>query len=143
MNKKDLERERKIRSIWVNGNPDGPMLFKANLLGEKLRVERYPNSVCTWNRILYLKEDKEVYKITLNNKYKTIKNSIIDLGVRKEYFFGKKIRQYTGNKFCFVEYVDFWGKNKRFPLDKELDNLGLEKKIAEGYKKFAYKIVKS
>lgn len=140
MHKKELEEERKIRSLWVKGNPDGPMLFKAKLLGIKLRVERYPNSVCTWHRILYLKEGNEVYKITLDHRYKRAENNTIDVGIRKEYFFGKKIRQYVGDQFCFMEYADFWGKNKRFPSDKEINRIGLEKKIAESYKKLAYKI---
>lgn len=141
MNKKDLERERKIRSIWVNGNPDGPMLFKRNLFGTKLRIERYPNTVYTWHRILYLKEGKEVYRITLiDTCIRTKNNEYIDTGIRKEYFFNKKFRQYKGDRFCFVEYADFWKENKRFPLDKELGRIGLEKKIAEGYKRFAYKI---
>jgi hypothetical protein len=135
------KESKNIRNIWGD---EGPMLFKANLLGTKLRVERYPNTVCTWHRILYLRENKEVYRITLIDTCKKTKNNeYIDTGIRKEYFFDRKFRQYQGDRFCFIEYADFWEKNKRCPLDKELDRLGLEKRIAEGYKRFAYKIAKN
>ena len=124
----------------MNKFDEKPMLFKANLLGIKLRIERYPNSFCFWQKILYLKEGRGIYKITLDNKFKTIKKNTIDIGIRTEYFFNKKFRRYKGDRFCFIEYVYFWERNKKFPSDKDLSRLGLEKKIAEQYKKFAYKI---
>lgn len=117
-----------------------PMILKGDVMGVKVKIERYPNTWCLWEKIRYLKEGKEVYRITLNNRYKEAKGKTLDIGIRKEYFFGRLFREYKSDQFCFVEFCDFWENHKRFPNNKELAKFGLKKDIAKGYEKFARKI---
>lgn len=101
------------------------MILKQDLFGIELKVERYPNTWCVWKQLIYYKENKEVYRLNKD-----------DNGIRREYFFKEKnpFREWKGDKFCFVEFLHFIEKIKRFPdVDEVYSKFKLDKKITGKY----------
>ena len=122
---------QRIREL-MKKEEEKPLIFRLNMLGTELTVERYPHSItlCDWDRIRYLKDGREVYRLMKPLGKET----------RREYFFGRKFRQWKRDRFCFVEYSVFWQKHKRFPNTNELARFGLERRIADCYEKLAQRI---
>ena len=102
-------------------------IWESNLLGSIVRIERY--GPCDWDKILFLKNKEEVYRIEKTNR------------TRKEYFSGEFFRKYVGDKICFVEYCEAIEKEKRLPSSEEFINSGLEANLEKEYRKFFEKII--
>jgi len=116
----------------TNKEEKKPMILRQDLFGIELKVERYPNTWCIWKTVVYYNKNKEVYRLTKDDKE-----------IRREYFFKEKIpfREWNGDKFCFVEYLNFIEKIKRWPEVKELvSKFKLDENIAENYNRFAFRI---
>ena len=125
----------------MRGPEEKATIYRLNLLGARICIKRYPyDTWCFWTKIRFLKEGEEFYSISLDSRYKTVHGESIDLGIRREYFFNKQFRQYKGNQFCFVEFAEFWHTHKRFPNNEELVKFGLDKRLADKYKRLAGRI---
>lgn len=76
-------------------------------------VRVYRSGMCHWNKIQFYvnAEIKPAYLLTNANN------------IRKEYFYGKLVRTYTGCQNCFVEFCGQLPLD-RFPTDDEFDQIG-------------------
>jgi len=110
---------------------------KFTLFNKNLSVERY--GLCFWTKIRFLDKSEEVYRLTLDNACAGEQGK--DLMTRREYLFKRPFREYRGNRFCFVEYCTFCSEEGRFPNDNELAAFGLERGMADSYRKFVKKII--
>jgi hypothetical protein len=134
MSKKAMKKWFKIYEKIYNqtNKADEKMILKQDLFGIELKVERYPNTWCVWKQSIYYKKNKEVYRVNKDDK-----------GIRREYFFKQKtpFREWKGDKFCFVEYLEFIEQIKRWPsVDEVYSEFGLDKNIAGKYNRFILKI---
>jgi hypothetical protein len=101
-----------------------------NLLGKDLTCERY--GFCNWSKICLLDGNREVYRLA-RKKYCDPK--------RKEYFFGRKFREYTGNRFCFVEYWTLvLGLNEIPQAEAVSEACNVREKTVRAYERFARRI---
>lgn len=75
---------------WLGKKPQA--VWEMDISGTTLRVER-SGSLCYWTGIKIMKCAEEVYNLSRNGEERT------------ETFFGKPVRNYSGNRSCFIEYL--------------------------------------
>ena len=113
-------------------------VWEISIKGKTLILNRYGN-FCGWNKLILEKNSKEVYRINIKPHYKN-RN---DKGVRTEFFLNKFFREYLGNQFSFIEYLEIMNNKQDFPDKHELIKKGLEKKFCEKYHEQAKAILDS
>jgi|SRR3989338_421575 len=96
--------------------------------GAELLLKRY-GTFCGWNRITLERGSREVYEIVLQGE------------TRQEFFFGEHFRQYQGNRFSFVEYIDIAAQKGTLPNREEIASHAVEPDIAEAYERYASRII--
>jgi hypothetical protein len=102
-----------------------------------LLLKRY-GSFCFWTKLVLEKDAEEVYRISYERLFKGEK--LLDVGIRREFFFGELLREYEGNQFSFIEYIEAMHDQQDFPNKEWLVAQGLEARFAEAYHEKAKRI---
>ena len=122
----DFEREESLHKVWE---------IKKD--GVTLLLKRY-GSFCQWNEIVLEKDLEKVYRINNERLFKGKK--LLDVGIRREFFFGDLLRQYKGDQFSFIEYLEAMNEQQDFPNREWLIAQGLEERFANLYREQAKRI---
>ncbi len=126
----------------IQNFPDKPnnlhRVWEISIKGKTLILKRYGN-FCGWNKLSLEMNSEEVYRINIKPDYKNKR----DKGIRTEFFLNKFFREYLGNQFSFIEYLEMIDNKQDFPEKPELIKKGLEEKFCEKYHEQAKAILDS
>ncbi len=116
-------------------------LWEISAGNTKTLLKRFGN-FCGWNKLVLEKDSDEVYRLELKPSYLRTKRNVLDKGIRKEFFFKSSIpsREYSGNQFCFIEYLQLIGKDETIPNKELFIKQGIEERIINLYTENAKKM---
>jgi len=101
-------------------------VWEISFFNTSFQLERY-GSHCVCKGLKLKRNGREMYSIVINPRYEFDGDSMMsyederrDVGERRECFFHRFARQYFGNQFSFVEFIQIVGHIERIPNSKEL-----------------------
>lgn len=77
-------------------------VWRGRLHGQQVEVVRYGH--CHWSKIIFLRGGREFYRLTIDQKEEYRLGNV--RATRREYFDGRLVRQYIGERCCFVEFFE-------------------------------------
>ncbi len=117
-----------IEKAYAGGKDKLHREWRFSVEGIELVLKRY-GTFCGWNMITLERDSSEVYQIMHEGE------------IRQEFFFGEHFRQYQGDRFSFVEYIDLAAQRGTLPDTGEIISHGVESDIAEAYQKYASRMI--